>query len=157
MGDTADKIAPVVIGLLFLVAGTYLYVSGQQATANAEEVEAEIVTSEVVNYKPSDEMGPNSDDYRASIEFRFTYDGETYTSSKICPGDGHSCAPSGTDRSEAEKFVADHPEGETVTAYVPKGDPAAAYLVESSNPLMYLGLAGFGLVAIVLGLRKAVL
>lgn len=157
MSDTANRIVPLVLGVLAVTAGGFLFYSEQQATANAEAVDATVVSAEVVNYEDANGQPRDDQDYdfRADIEYRYSYDGETYTSTNLCPGAGSGCAPSGADRSDAEEFVERYPEGETVTAYVPPGSPADAYLVEgASSSTLYLAFAGVGVVVFVLGLRR---
>ncbi len=155
MGDTLDLVVPLVLGALFATAGGFLYVSEQQTTGTVVAVDAVVVSSEVVNDRPQEGVGPRSDDYRASVEYRYTYDGETYTSTNLCPGAGSACAPSGPDRGPVEEFVAQYPEGESVTVSVPRDAPSEAYLADGgSSSLLYLGLSGFGLVVVLLGLRN---
>lgn len=153
MREAIDRIAPVLLGVLVVAAGGYLYVSEQDATEGAEEVEAVVVSAEVVNDVPQGDV--EEDDFHPRIEYRYTYDGESYTSRNICPGAGSACAPSGPDRGEVEDFVDRYPDGEAVTVYVPPSDPEGAYLVEGGSSMLYLGLLGVGLVVIVLGVRKA--
>lgn len=159
MSDLAGKVVPVFMVLVLIGGGAYLYVSNQQATENAEAVDATVVSSEVYDADPGD--APNdreNDEYRASVEYRYTYAGGTYTSENLCPGAGSGCAPTGNTPDEAEQFVSNYPEGETVTAYVQPDDPSQAYLVDSGgSPLLYLGMVGAGLVVGGLLIRKHLL
>lgn len=155
MSDTVQWLAPLVIGVVLIAGGAFLYVSNQEATENSVAVDAVVLSSEVYDDEPGDPPGDReNDDYRASIEYRYTYDGETYTSSNLCPGAGQGCAPSGDTPDEAEEFVAQYPDDETVTAYVQPDDPSRAYLVEGGSPMLYVGLAGVGVLVIVLGIRN---
>lgn len=155
MSDLANRVVPVVLGVLLIVAGGYLYVSERQATANAEPVDATVLSTEVYDAEPGD--APNDrtdDDYRASVEYQYAYDGQTYTSETLCPGAGQGCAPKGKTPRKAEKFLEGYPEGETVTAYVRSDDPSKSYLVAGGSSVEYLGLAGVGVVVTVLAGRR---
>lgn len=157
MGDATKLLAPAAFGVLLLVvAGGFLYVSEQQVTADAQEVDATVLSSEVVNGEP-DAREPDArdtDNYRPSVECRYSVDGETYTSSSPCPGAGSACAPTGEDRSDVEAFVERYPEGETVTAYVQAGYPSSAFLESDGAAHWYLVLSGIGVVAALSSARK---
>lgn len=155
-GDSrmAHPVVPILIGVVVLLGGGYLYYSGMQASANAESVDATVVSSSVVE---SDDVGSNSqdrDEYTVSVEYRYTYDGTDYTSESLCPGTGSACKPSSDFRTNMEGFLADYPEGETVTAYVQPDSPDDAHLIQSGPSLVYLGVAGFGLLLVGLGVKR---
>lgn len=148
--DRTSLVAAILIALAFSAGGWYLYQSEQQVTENAVEVEGVVTTSEVHNDEPASLKG----DYRPSITYEYTYEGETYTSNNICPGSGSACYPTGEDRSDVQEFVDQYPEGETVTIHVPEDDPEKAYLVDESSSWLYLGLVALGPVVTVLVIRK---
>lgn len=154
MADVTGGLSLVVKGLVVLLVGVgiaagggYLYQDARQATESAVEVEATVVSSEVVHTTVDGGGSAGSDDaYYPDVQYRYTYGGETYTSRNLCPGEGVGCdaAQNKQDRSEVEAFVSEYPEGETATVHVPPDEPANAYLVEGSSPNVYLILAGFG-------------
>ncbi|MGM0591139.1 MAG: DUF3592 domain-containing protein [Halobacteriota archaeon] len=152
-GEFAHPIVPIILGVLIIAGGGYLYYSGMQATANAEAVDATVVSSGVVD---TDDTGSSNDadDYSVMVEYRYTVDGESYTSRNLCPGLGSGCEPSSDFRTDMEDFVDRYPEGEIVTAYVPPSEPSNAYLIQTSPSLMYLVVSGFGVLLVLLGGRR---
>lgn len=152
-GGLSHPIVPVLVGLVLIVGGGYLYYSGMQATANAEEVDATVVDSAVVdNTDPTDSNEPA--EFTVRIEYEYTYEGETYTSENLCPGAGSGCEPSSDFRTDMQEYLEEYPEGETVTAYVPPSDPAGAYLIDTGPSPIYLGIAAVGLLLVLLGGRR---
>jgi hypothetical protein len=150
--ELSHPIVPVLVGVLLVVGGGYLYYSGMQASANAEPVDATVVSSHVVdNRNAGSDTGK---DYTVAVEYRYAYEGETYTSENLCPGVGSSCAPSSDFRTDMQDAVNDYPEGGTVTAYVPPSNPSGAYLIRTGPSLIYLGVAGVGGLLVVLGVRR---
>lgn len=148
----SHPVVPVIVGLLVVAGGGYLFYSGMQTTANAEAVDATVVSSGVVDN--SNTGGDDAKDYTVRVEYRYTYDGETYTSENLCPGAGTGCAPASDFRTDVQEFVDDHAEGDTVTAYVQPSNPSNAYLVDSGPPLVYLGVAAVGLLVLGLGVKR---
>lgn len=148
----SHPLVPVLLGVLLVVGGGYLYYSGLQTTANAEPVDATVVSSSVVDNRNSG--GNDADDFGIAVEYRYTYDGETYTSENLCPGSGSACAPSSDFRTEMRDALEDYPEGGTVTAYVPPSNPSNAYLVRTGPSLAYLGVSGIGVLLVGLGMRR---
>ena len=125
-----------------------------QATQNAEEVDATVLSSDLVDNRDLGDDDDGSDRFTVRVEYRYTHDGQTYTSENFCPGAGSGCKPSSDFRTDMEEFLADYPEGETVTAYVPPGDPSNAYLIDTGPSPAYLGVAAFGVLLIVLGVWR---
>lgn len=153
MSDLTSKLLPIVIGVVFAAAGGFLYTSHQQATSNAQDVEATILNSTVQNYNTEADL---EGDYHPYIRYSFTYEGEEHTSENICAGSGDACYPTGRDRSEVQAFVDEYPEDETATAHVPQGDPDGAYLEAGGSGPLYLGMAAVGLLLVAVGGYKIV-
>lgn len=158
MGKLTNVAMALLLGVGFVAAGGYLYHTEQQATENAEAVEATVVSSDVIHERERRQDGRGErDSYRPEIEYRYSFDGETYTTDNVCPGVGSGCGPSEEDLNDVEAFVEEYPADATVTAYVPPDAPSNAYLVEGgSSNVLYLGLAGAGLVTMLLGVRTYV-
>jgi hypothetical protein len=53
-----------------------------------------------------------------------------------------------------QDVVEEYPEGGTVTAYVSPSNPSNSVLIRTSSSLMYLALAGFGVLLVGLGGRR---
>jgi hypothetical protein len=139
----------LVAGLAAAGGGVYLYQDATEATENAVEVDATVVSSEVESkLQDNDQTGQRDRVYYATIEYRYSYDGNSYTSTNLCPGVGSNCdaAQDKDQQSEARAILEEYPESETVTAYVQPDDPSEAHLVdaEESSTKRYLVLAGFG-------------
>jgi hypothetical protein len=140
----------ILLGVAAVVGGGYLYYSGLQATGNADEVEATVISSNVGEVGSS----TGSDSYTISVRYRYTYDGETYTSWSMCPGAGSACVPTSDSRSDMQETLEDYPEGGTVTAYISPSDPSEAYLIDTDPSPIYLGVSAFGMVFVLLGVRE---
>lgn len=164
MADLTDVASGLVVGLVVLLVGGavaagggYLYQDAKQATATAVEVDGTVVSSEVVHTTvDGGKAGGSQDAYYPRIQYRYTYEGETFSSTNLCPGAGSGCGPAQNkaDRSEVEDFLAQYPEGGTATVHVPPDDPSGAYLVSASSKSTseYLILVGFGGLIGLLGL-----
>jgi len=145
----SDAVLFVLVGLLFASAGGYLLYSEYQASADANQVEATVLSSAVTsNARGGSEVGS---DFFPRIEYRYTYDGRTYTSTNICPGAGSGCTGS-TTRESAQRVVDRYPEGSTTTAYVDPADPSRAFLVAPGVTLWYLVPVGMGLLSLLVGI-----
>lgn len=142
-------VVPILLGIVVVIGGGYLYYSGMQASANAESVEATVVSSTVVDN--GNTGNEDRDEYTVRVEYEYAYDGTTYTSENFCPGAGSGCKPSSDFRTEMEEFLADYPDGGAVTAYVPPDSPGDAYLVDTGPSATYLFVAGFGVLLVALG------
>jgi hypothetical protein len=133
----------VCLTALLLGSGGYLAYSTftQQTQANTA-VEATVLSSE---FEPE---GRFDDDFYVFIEYQYTYDGETYTSSNIYPGASSRVID---DEQRAREIVQQYPAGEAVTAYVNGDDPTESYLIEADTGGTALGtvvLLGLGVIAL---------
>jgi hypothetical protein len=170
MADLTDGLKGIGTGLVILVVGAaiagggwYLYQDAQEATENAVEVEATVVSAEVVQERVQDDTGSHIA-YEASIEYRYDYEGQTYTSSNLCPGMGSGCsaAQNKDTRSDARDVISKHTSGETATAFVLPSDPSESYLVDtdsaSKSYYILIGIGGlvalFGLVGLGSGVKE---
>ncbi len=124
----------LVLGLLVTGSGIYLaYSTLSQQSGADQEVDATVLESGV------QVTGRYDDEYRVSVEYRYNFDGRTYTSTNVYPGlSGRTF----DERSEVEAVIADYPEGATVTAYVDSGNPGESYLipVDEGSTLLWSGL-----------------
>jgi len=148
LSDLFGVLLMLAVGIAAVAGGVYLYQDAKQATENAVEVDATVESSTVESKLQDGDSGQRHRVYYVEIAYRYSYDGETYTSRNLCPGLGSSCdaAQNKDERSEAQELADQYPEGETVTAYVPPSEPSNAYLVDasSSSTTAYLILVGIG-------------
>ncbi len=140
-----DVVILLVAGLGLALGGAYLAYSDMAARENAEQVDGVVVESEIVDPNPSrDGTGGG-----ASVEYRYTYAGGTYTSTTICPGEGNGCY------SDGKALVENHPQGAEVNVYVNPDSPSQAYLLDRAGlfgtgiQAGYAIMIGFGLVCLV--------
>lgn len=124
----------VLIGAGVIWFGYSDYTTQEERVENAIEVDAEILDTDVDR-----RSGSSSTTYYPSVEFEYTYEGTTYTSSNVHATESRSGHSS---RSSAESVTDDYPEGDTVTAYLDPNEPGAAFLdVDHSNgPYLWMGL-----------------
>ena len=140
-------------GLLFAGVGSFGYVKEKEALEAGEPVEAEILSSRVVEEESTSSTRRNgrrrtetSTTYYPSITYRYEVEGKDYRSSKVTPGFGRSSKG----REWAEQIVAEHPEGAVTTAFVDPAAPDRAFLVEESSRVLYFIFIGVG-VALAVG------
>ncbi|QIB79843.1 DUF3592 domain-containing protein [Haloferax volcanii] len=138
----------LILGLGVMGYGGYSYLAQSSALDATETVDATVVSTaiEQVNQRRG------TDDYRPQATFRYTYEGERYTSTHMYPG---GVSREFETKEDAQSQLGDYEQGATVTAYVPSNSPGDAFLIhESSNKPLYI--TGFG-AALVLGTLVSVL
>lgn len=124
----------LIVGLATIGYGAYSYSSQTSALDSAVEVDATISSTSIeANQKKGNTYTPQA-------TFNYTYEGETYTSSNLYPGE----LPREFSKKDAKAELEEYESGETVTAYVPPESPGDAFLkYESSNkPLVVIGFGG---------------
>ncbi len=125
----------LIVGLGAIGYGGYSYSAQSAALDSTETVDATIVSTSIERH----DARRGTDDYSPQATFNYTYEGETYTSSHVYPGDVlHEFGTKEDARAQLEGYE----PGATVTAYVPSDSPENAFLkYESSNkPLYIIGL-----------------
>lgn len=152
MASKLQNAVGILFGLAVIAAGGYLYYSEMQATTDVTDVEATVISSSVSEIG-SDPASGGGGSYTVNIQYRYTYDGETYRSWSLCPGAGSGCAPTSNSQADMEEFLEDYPEGATVTVYVSRSDPSEAYLLQEEAPLVYLGVSVFGLLFVLVAVN----
>lgn len=135
----------LLVGLALTGVGGFMIYEHYQATMESTPVEGVVVESSVVYYN----TGEGSSGWSPDIEYRYTYKGTTYTSSKLCPGEHNSGCYGPSTEKVAQSVVDRYPEGSTATVHVDPDDPSNVYLLEEDLPLSYLIPVGFGLFVIV--------
>lgn len=135
-----ETLAAVLIGVAFTAAGGYAVYDHYEQQLESRAVEATVLGSDV-------ERSPEST--QATVEYRYTVDGETYVSTQLCPVSGVICYD------DAQAVVDRYPEGETVTAHVDSTNPEDSYLLTPGLPWKLLFIPGFGLLVLSLVAGKA--
>jgi len=149
IGRGGESSRGILVFLLLSVAGAgyggYDYLQQSEAVRNAVEVDATITEMGV----ESDPGRRGSVDYRPTVSFDYSYEGEAYTGSSVFPG---SVAPDHDTESAAREVVAEYEAGETVTAYVDPADPGNAFLknqkTDTPVKLVAIGLVGVIITAV---------
>lgn len=125
----------LLVGLVAVGYGGYAYTAQSAALDSTERVQATVVSTSIERL---DERR-GTDDYSPHATFNYTYEGETYTSSNVYPGDvTHEFGTEEEARAQLEGLE----PGATVRAYVPVDSPADAFLEHQSSdrPLYVAGL-----------------
>ncbi|WP_435320475.1 DUF3592 domain-containing protein [Haloarchaeobius sp. TZWSO28] len=137
----------LLVGLALTGFGAYDYVQQSSAVENAVTVDAEITEVGV----ESTAAGKGSDvEYRPTVRFTYTYDGESYTGTDVFPAE---TTPTYDTKSAAQSVLEGYETGDTATAYVSPDDPGDAFLKnkQSNSPLIF---AGVGLFFVLVGGRS---
>lgn len=116
----------LVIGLVVLAVGTYSYVTDSASLDGRVEVTGAVTETGVEQVEGS----RGRDAYVPTVTFQYQFEGATYTSDKIYPGESQ---PRYSNRATAESRVPDVTAGDTVTAYVDPDAPGEAYLRETRS------------------------
>lgn len=135
----------LIVGLATIGYGAYSYSTQSAALDSAVEVDATISSTSV------EERPGKRNEYAPRATFEYTYEGETYTSSNVYPGELPREFGSREDaRSELEGYE----PGSTVTAYVPPDTPGNAFLKYKSTNKPFL-VIGFGILFVIGVIRSA--
>lgn len=128
-------VVSVLVGLALMGYGAYSYSEQSSALDSAVEVTATIDSTSVER----SDVGKGVR-YHPRATFDYIYEGETYTSSNVYPGE----LPRDFGKEEARSALEEYEPGDTVTAYVPPDSPGDAFLeYESSNkPFLVIGVGG---------------
>lgn len=124
--------------------GTGMYVL--QMTV-AQPVDAEVQSTNVTEVSCTIDQGCQYQ-YAPVVEYNYTYDGKTYTSSRVFPEGTSSLM---TFREQARQIADQYDRGDRITAYVVPGFPRHAHLKKKLPGLAFTGFGLFGVVLAVFG------
>jgi len=137
----------ILVGLATIGYGGYTDSVQSSALDSAATVDATITSTSV---ETVDKRRGTA--YTPRATFNYTYEGETYTSSKVYPGK----LPKDFNTEEKARAKLDGYEpGDTVTAYVPTDSPGSAYLKHESSDKPLL-VVGFGALFVLAGVYSAI-
>ena len=115
----------LLVGLALTGVGGFMIFSHYQATMHSTPVDGVVVESSVADLESNPSTGEPGGS-RPYVEYRYTYKGTTYTSSKLCPGE-YNVGCYGPETEKVAQSVVDHyPEGANVTVHVDPDDPSNA-------------------------------
>lgn len=114
-----DSVIALFLSLAMASVGGYTVYDHYQQKSENRQIEGIITYSGVFE---------DEDTSTLEIEYRYTVEGETYNSTKICPGAGEGCY------GDPDETVEKYPEGERVTVYVDPNDPSKSYLIDEGHP-----------------------
>lgn len=140
-GPFRGVLLPILIGLVIVGVGGYVYVDEGAALDSGVEVDATVVGSDVEQRIRYDADGDRRTVYYPRVTYEYSVDGETYRSSNLRAGLGRESML----ESNARRTVERYPVGAQVTAYYDPENPSRAFLVagRSSVPLIAGGLGAF--------------
>ena len=115
-----------VIGLVVLGVGTYSYVTDTASLDGRVEVTGTVTETGVEQVEGS----RGRDAYVPTVTFEYQFEGATYTSDKIYPGESQ---PRYSDSATAAARLPEVTAGDTVTAFVDPSAPGEGYLKESRS------------------------
>ena len=142
----------VLVGIAIISYGGYDYVQQTEAVRESVEVDATITELDVeTDSGTSSNPGANFDPV---VEFEYTYNGNSYTGTKIYPADIEQNYET---QSGAESAIEGYEQGTQTTAYVSPDQPGDAFLKNqtSNAPVIAIVLGGvFTLFATVSAVRN---
>jgi len=138
------KILLLLVGLVVTAYGGYDYVQQTSAIDDAKPVEATIEETSI-----SETDGRRSHYYSASVTFTYQYQGTTYTSDELYPGDIGATFDT---RSEAVSAIKPYEENATATAYVDPDAPSERFLERQTTQGPLRMILGGALLVLVLTL-----
>lgn len=147
----------LLVGSAMVYGGWTLHQEAQQATADAVETDGTVLSTSIDEIEVANEEGGGTHtEYAPEVRYRYSFEGETFTSTSICPGSAEVCAAAEHgDRDDAESFLSRYPENETVTVYVVPDDPTTSFLVDTeSGSLFRYMLMGLGALILLSGLSS---
>jgi len=125
------------IGLVVLGVGAYSYVTDTASLEGRVEVTGTVTETGIEQVEGS----RGRDAYVPTVTFRYQFEGATYTSDKLYPGESQ---PRYSDSATATARLPDVAAGDTVTAFVNPDAPGEAYLRETRSGQATIALlAGF--------------
>ena len=139
----------IIVGLGAVGYGGFMYTAQSSALDATETVNATIESTSIERL----EQTKGTDDYSPQATFNYTYQGESYTSSAMFPGDvAHELETKEDARAQLEGYE----PGATVAAYVPSDSPENAFLKhESSNkPIFVMALGGILVVGTIISIFR---
>ena len=137
------------VGIVLFAIG-YSFYEDAMAVSGWPTTTGTITSSRVVSQTERDRRETRREYtyYRAEVEYRYTVDGQRYTSDDI-----GSSGYRTTDRQEIESTVAQYPVGETVTVYYDPEKPERAVLTTETSWVDYMVMVmGLFFMAVAVGL-----
>lgn len=126
LGSYRTRIAVAVLLVLALVAFSVVHLlpmwERKQIVESGEQVDATVVSAETRTENPRSDP-----EYYTSIEYRYTVDGQEYTSTRIVPG------PRLQQPHEYRDAVVPHEAGDEITVYYDTDNPDYAWLMTIDN------------------------
>jgi hypothetical protein len=138
--DTLGKaVLYILVGVAIASYGGYDYVQQTEAVRNSVEVDATLTEVSIeTNSGTSSNPGTK---YEPSVEFEYTYNGTTYTGTKLYPA---NIERNYETRSAVESAIEPYEQGTQTTAYVSPDEPEDAFLKNktSNAPIIAIGMGG---------------
>jgi len=148
------RIVPALFGLVFLAVGIGVTAWGWNVLGDAKastswpSVDGSVISSKVERERTSRRSGGRrrtSTTYGAEVRYRYSVDGNEYSSDKVSFGDYSS-----SNRARAQGIVDRYPVGKTVQVYYDPNTPETAVLESGTSWSCYLPI-GLGIIFTIVG------
>lgn len=141
------------IALMLLVGLATIGYGGYSYSVQSSELDSAVTVDATIASTSVETLGGRRDtDYSPRATFNYTYEGKTYTSTKVYPG--KLPKEFGSEEKARAKLDGYEP-GDTVTAYVPTDAPGNAYLKHESSNKPFL-VVGFGVLFVLAAAYSAI-
>lgn len=144
-------IAFMLIGGGVAMIGYTEYQEAQKIIENSVEVQGEIISSTINEEREkrnSDTGSRYKTVYDPQVEYKYNYQGESYTNNNIKTGSINNDYSS---REKAEEEISEYKKGSSVTVKVNSENPNESYL-EKSKASSYMVFIGMGILFLIVGL-----
>ncbi|WP_435361539.1 DUF3592 domain-containing protein [Haloarchaeobius sp. DFWS5] len=141
--DVNGPEGPLQIGLMLVVGLGLIGYGGLSYTTQSSQLDSAVEVDATITETSIEEVDvKRGTDFTPHATFEYTYEGESYTSSKMYPG---KLTREFNTKDDAREQLDGYDVGNTVTAYVPTDSPGSAYLEHSSSnkPLIVAGIGLF--------------
>jgi hypothetical protein len=135
-GSLVSNIAVILAGLGLIFLGYNTYTSQNQALENPVNLSATVTDTGIVE----DSSRRGGKDYQPQIRYRYSFEGENFTSTNMHPGgqqpDDHNV------ESEAREVVEKYSEGSDINVFVPPEKPGEAFIQpeKTNDPMIFIAI-----------------
>ena len=143
-GGLISNFVIIVIGIGLIFFGYNTFASQNQALENPVNVSATVIDTGIAE----DSSRRGGIDYQPQIKYRYSFEGENFTSDNMHPGgqqpDDHNV------ESEAREVVEEYSQGSEINVLVPPEKPGEAFIKpeKTNDPLIFIAVgilfAGMG-------------
>jgi hypothetical protein len=143
-GALISNVVIIMVGIGLIIFGYNTFASQNQALENPVNVSATVTETGIA--EESSRRGGT--DYHPQIKYRYSFEGESYTSNNMHPGGQQP--DSYNIESEARELVDEYSQGSEINVFVPPEKPGKAFIQpeKTNDPLIFIAIgilfAGMG-------------